>query len=116
MRQDREWSQQQGFEELREGLHLGPKSRAAYAAIDMGQRPPTPDEAAFLIAYFGKGPDDIPETADPVEPPDALIAALTAQTEAISALVTRLDRLIGWVGERSDDPLPRMLASPKGRG
>jgi hypothetical protein len=93
MRKERNWSQQRAFEALREGLGFGPKSRASYAAIDMGKRPPTMGESAFLVSYFGKSPDDLPEVPEPTEPVDALVAALTAQTEAISALVTRLDSL-----------------------
>jgi len=93
MRQDREWSQQQGFEALREGLHLGPKSRASYIAIDMGHRQPTVAEQAFLVSYFGKSPDDLPISPDPNEESLDLIKALSAQTEAINRLVDRLESL-----------------------
>jgi hypothetical protein len=93
MRRDLGWSQQQAFEALREGLHLGPKSRASYIAIDMGKRLPTVGEQEFLIRYFGKSPDDFPDDLGDAEPADLLVDALRGQTDAISALVGRLDRL-----------------------
>jgi transcriptional regulator with XRE-family HTH domain len=93
MRQERGWSQQRAFEELRVGLHLGPKSRASYRAIDIGERLPTPAEQEFFVKYFRKSPDDFPEAVEPTEPADALVEALRSQTEAISALVSGLDVL-----------------------
>jgi hypothetical protein len=97
MRRDRDWSQTQAFEALREGLRLGPKSRASYIKIDMGARVPTLDEGEFLIRFFGRNPDDIPEDDESVDP---LVAALQAQTEAILGLAEEL-RLA-----RTNDPLP----------
>ena len=38
-RRAKDWSQQRGFEQLREGLRLGPKSRASYVALEHGQEP-----------------------------------------------------------------------------
>ena len=93
MRRDRDWSQQQGFEALREGLHFGPKSRASYSAIDMGKRAPTPTEQEFLVRYFGKSPDDVPEAEEPTERPDALVEALTRQAAATERLVGLLEPL-----------------------
>jgi hypothetical protein len=90
MRRDRDWSQQQAFEALRDGLHFGPKSRASYTAIDMGRRPPTPGEQAFLVKYFGKSPDDAPDRPEATETTDPLVCALMRQTEAIEALVAEL--------------------------
>jgi hypothetical protein len=105
MRQDRDWSQTQAFEALHEGLKFGPKSRASYIALDAGHRPPKPDEQTFLVSYFGKSPDDVPEPVEPTEPPDALVAALTAQTDAINALVARLDTFVGPLGDMVADLL-----------
>ena len=95
MRKDRDWSQQQGFEALREGLGFGPKSRASYVAIDMGKRPPTTDEAKFLVRYFGKSPDDIPDAIPEAEPNAALVTALQAQVKALESIIEemRLQRI-----------------------
>lgn len=68
MRKERDWSQSQAFEALREGLRFGPRSRASYRAIDMGTRPPTPSEADFLVRYFGSSPDDIHDVPEPNDP------------------------------------------------
>lgn len=103
MRQDRDWSQTQAFEALREGLQFGPKSRASYIALDMGHRPPRPDEQEYLVGYFGKSPDDLPAPVEPTEPADALVAAIHAQTEAINALVARLDIFVGPLGDTLED-------------
>lgn len=90
MRQVRDWSQTQAFEALRDGLDLGPRSRAAYIKLDMGERPPRPREQQFLIEYFGSGPDDIPTIGADKDP---LVEAINGQTEAINALVAELR---GW--------------------
>jgi hypothetical protein len=115
MRQDRGWSQQQAFEALHEGLGFGPRSRASYVAIDMGKRPPTPTEAEFLVSYFGKSPDDLPEPIEPTEPADALVVALAAQTEAINALVARLDTFVGPLGDVVADLLRDRVRVASGR-
>lgn len=115
MRKDRGWSQQQGFEALRDGLHLGPKSRASYVAVDMGKRKPTSEEARFLVSFFGQSPEDIPDNQDPIETPDAIAAVLTAvsslieemrltriqQNESTEALLTALGAFVS--GRDSDD-------------
>lgn len=88
MRQTHDWSQTQAFENLRAGLKLGPKSRASYIRLDMGERPPRPGEAQFLVEYFGRSPDEIP--AIPGEDRDPLVAALERQTEQLEALVAEL--------------------------
>jgi hypothetical protein len=105
MREDRGWSQQRAFEELRFGLQFGPKSRASYRALDIGTRIPTIAEQEFIVGFFGKSPDDLPDLIEPTEPADALVAALTAQTEAINALVERLDSFVGPLGEVVADML-----------
>jgi hypothetical protein len=89
MRKEREWSQQQGFEALRDGLHFGPKSRASYIAIDMGHRPPTAGEQDFLIRYFGKSPDDVAELGDPEEV-DPVVAAIDRQTAMLKSVLDAL--------------------------
>jgi 5'-deoxynucleotidase YfbR-like HD superfamily hydrolase len=92
MREDRGWSQQRAFEELRFGLQFGPKSRASYRALDIGTRIPTILEQEFFVSYFGKSPDDLPDLVEPTEPADALVAALTRQAAAIEALVGELQK------------------------
>jgi hypothetical protein len=116
MRQERGWSQQHAFEELRVGLHLGPKSRASYRALDVGERLPTPSEQEFFVKYFRKSPDDFPEAVEPTEPADALVEALRSQTEAISdlaitpggliILVVVLGSAIWWVRGRTAPESP----------
>lgn len=86
MRKDRDWSQTKAFEELRDGLHFGPKSRSAYIALDMGRRVPTTDEQKFLVSYFGKSPDDIPEPPAPADPTGELASALLALTAELTAM------------------------------
>jgi transcriptional regulator with XRE-family HTH domain len=93
MRKELGWSQTKAFEALREGLKLGPKSRASYTALESGKRQPRVGEQEFFIRYFGKSPDDLPDDPGDTEPADLLIAALHGQTAAITALVGRLDRL-----------------------
>jgi len=87
-------SQTGAFELLGSRLGLGPKSRAAYVAIDLGLRQPTDAEAVILADWLGGYPSDDMETggagatADPAV--SSLILALAAQTEAITALVGEL--------------------------
>lgn len=76
MRLERGWSQTQAFEHLRESLGLGPKSRSAYVDLESGRRTPSPERAAILVRYFGKSPDDEPETA-PLGDPATLAQALS---------------------------------------
>lgn len=87
-RKARDWSQTRAFEELREGLGFGPKSRASYVAIDSGKREPTRDEAAFLADYFGETPttEDEAPTAQPTDEP-GLVAAIREQTQVQRDLV-----------------------------
>lgn len=86
MRQARDWSQTQAFEALRDGLGLGPKSRASYIRLDMGDRAPRPREMQFLVDYFGQGPDERPT----VEERDPLVLAVEEQTRAIHELIAEL--------------------------
>jgi hypothetical protein len=88
MRRERDWNQTQAFEALGPGLGLGLKSRASYLALDAGSRSPRPQEAEFLVKFFGREPDDMP----PAEPaPDPIMAALAEQTAAIKTLVAAMD-------------------------
>lgn len=57
-RQERDWSATQAFEALREGLRLGPKSRAAYLRFETGDRVPDKAEQDFFVTFFGSGPND----------------------------------------------------------
>lgn len=90
-RQRRDWSQSQAFEQLREGLGLGVRSRASYVALDMGDRQPHPEEVAFLETFFGASPSDEPEPIAAL-PADlsAVVAALDRQTAVIADLVAVL--------------------------
>lgn len=92
MRRTRDWSQQQAFEELRDGLGLGPKSRASYIKMDMGPRPPNVRQQEYLVAYFGQTPDD-PVVAVTGES-DQLVAAIRALVEEL-----RLQRTTAQVEE-----------------
>lgn len=102
------WSQQHAFERLRDGLHLGPKSRASYVKIDEGGRQPTEDEAAYLASVFGWPEDEAaepPAQADAIltavnalvqelrEERAALLAALSEQGRVIAVLLARLQGL-----------------------
>lgn len=102
MRRELDWSQQQAFETLRDGLQLGPKSRASYVAIDMGKRQPTVGEQQFLVRYFGKSPDDFPDIQEPAEQADPLVAALRGQTAAISALVDQIGAAFAIIAAGGD--------------
>jgi transcriptional regulator with XRE-family HTH domain len=103
MRKDRGLSQTQAFEALREDLNLGPRSRASYRAIDMGDRPPTPREAEVLVRYFGSSPDDLPEITEDTETPASLVDAIKVQTGALLALVEELR--LARVGSSDDAEL-----------
>lgn len=96
-RRKRNWSQQQAFQELREGLRLSPASRASYVALDMGDRQPRPAEAAFLTEFFDASPD---AEADPEEamqylPPEvqAMVAGLDSNRQFQVELLERLEAL-----------------------
>lgn len=78
MRRDRDLSQTQAFELVYEALHLSPKSRASYIAIDMGDRQPEEAEAAVLAEEFG-WPEETDEADQPADLA-ALVVALTALT------------------------------------
>jgi hypothetical protein len=105
-RKDRDWSAVQAWENLHGLLGLSPKSVAVYKAIESGTRAVSADEAEALRDYFGAGPETRPE---PVEP---MVAALTAQTEAIVALVGELRSARMQEGERNAeiDAMMRRLA------
>ncbi len=88
-RRSRDWSQSQAFEALRAVLGLGPRSRASYLALDMGDREPRAGEQAALVAFFGAEPSDHIEPV--AEPTNIDLAA------AITALVGELGE---WRRER----------------
>lgn len=102
MRKERGLSQTQAFEALRVDLNLGPRSRASYRAIDMGERPPTPREAEVLVRYFGSSPDDVPDIPEDADVPASLVDALKDQTQALRALVEELR--LSRQGMPLDDP------------
>lgn len=82
-------SQQRAFELLGAALGFGPKSRAAYVALDLGTRPPTEAEKTVLAEWLGSYPDDEPASAgtdrgDTSAVPAALLA------DAIRELVAEL--------------------------
>lgn len=102
-RRERDWSQQQAFEALHEGLGLGPRSRASYVALDMGDRQPKPHEAAFLGSYFGAEPSN--EDAPPEPTPDlatallALVEELGEMRKERQALATKVEELSAAVDQ-----------------
>lgn len=83
------WSQTRGFEAVREGMGLSEKSRAAYIAVDMGDRQPTAKEEAALIAVYGI-PEEPQDALEATETPDGLVEAIRAQTAAMLALVEEI--------------------------
>ena len=125
MREDRDWSASRAFEDLHSGLGLGPKSRASYVALEKGPRAPSPEQQDFLVRYYGKSPDDLPDIVEQAEPKDELIEALRAQTDAIHALAEAIanDRTerAEWgtgllAGLRDLAEAARATARPGGRG
>lgn len=105
-RRKRGWSQQQAFEELHRGLRLGPKSRASYSAIDMGDREPKPHEQRFLTQFFESGPDDPyePEPAlDSDWPPEVQEILRLTNSPRIGELIDALNRLARAI-EQGDQP------------
>ena len=82
-------------------LGFGPKSRAAYVALDLGSRPPTEAEQKVLVEWLGAYPDDEPTTAgtggDTLTVPAAYLERIDALVGSVSDLVaevraTRLER------------------------
>lgn len=104
-------SQQRAFEMLGASLGFGPKSRAAYIALDMGQRPPTEAESKVLAEWLGGYPEE-PSTAGsdigrhtPFDP--------AAYLERIDALVGSVSELVAEVRaarQERDDLLERVGA------
>jgi len=68
-------------------------AHSTYAEYEAGTKVPSKNHLPLLERFWG--PSDAYETPGATETPDALVAALTAQTEAIAALVEelRLSRL-----------------------
>ena len=88
-------SQQRAFEMLGPALGFGPKSRAAYIALDMGQRPPTEAESKVLAEWLGAYPEE-PHTAGsdtgdtPPFDPAAYLTRMDALAVALTDLVVEL--------------------------
>ena len=78
-------SQTGAFEVLGSRLGLGPKSRAAYVAIDLGLREPTESEQRVLAEWLGGYPADLEASGSGPHSPDA-----SAYLERIDALVEQL--------------------------
>ena len=76
-------SQTGGFEVLGKRLGLGPKSRAAYVAIDLGLRQPTDAEAAILADWLGGYPSD-----------DMAAPGAAPQPPGVAAYLSRIDSLV----------------------
>lgn len=85
IRRERGWSVVQLFEDVRDDLHLGPKSRSAFHSRLHGFQPRDDDEAAILIARYGEpGPDLTPEP-EPEPAPDfaAVLLKFSGELEAM---------------------------------
>lgn len=115
-REVRGWSQVKAHEELHERLGLSPKSRASYIAMERG-RLPDPDQQRAIIEYYGSGPleADYQEPLEATETADTLVAAIHAQTEAINALVARLDVFVGPLGDVVADLLREQIRAATDR-
>ena len=85
VRRERNWSATRGFEAVREGLGLSPKSRAAYLPFESGERTPTPKEEAVLAAVYGWPPESPTEALDATETPDSVLAAVSLLLDEIRA-------------------------------
>lgn len=92
------WSQTRGFEAVREGMGLSEKSRAAYIAIDMGDRQPTAAEETVLIAVYGIPEEPAQKEAGPALSGEAgyqsVVAAIDRQTAAIVAAIQGRDAVL----------------------
>lgn len=88
----RDLSVVEAFELVYERIGWSRKSRTAFAAIDSGERQPKDNEITVLGAEFGwpTGPAEDPPAPDQ----GALIAALQAQTAAITALADQVKALV----------------------
>lgn len=117
-------SQTGAFELLGARLGLGPKSRAAYVAIDMGEREPTEAESKVLAEWLGYYPEDHMaggSTGDTsqltpaayLERIDALVETVRVQNALLIRLLTGPDQgkvadLKQWAAEQLvTTPLPR---------
>lgn len=111
------WSQTRGFEAVREGLGLSPKSRSAYIPIDEGKRLPTPQEEKVLLTVYGVPPEGEPEPA-PASDLSELAASIRALAQAIQeeraerlewerGVLESVSSLVRWLGQRDDhEPSP----------
>lgn len=83
------WSRVILFEKVGAELGYGPKSRSALLPL-LVDKDPTDAQAAVLRRHFGEPAAEMQDPAGAKESGDPLIAALNAQTAAISALVAEL--------------------------
>jgi hypothetical protein len=107
-------SQTGAFELLGAKLGLGPKSRAAYVAIDMGEREPTEAESKVLVEWLGYYPEDNDAGTDgsdtTVSVPAAYLAridSLVAELQADRALIREL---LGMLRPLSQEDVARAAA------
>lgn len=108
VRRREDWSAQEMFEKAAADLGYSPKSRTAFLPY-LEDREPTAAAAAVLRRHFGDPPPDAAQPEPEPTPQDVLIAAMLAQTNAITALVEemRLHR------ERDQDAARAMLDAAK---
>lgn len=88
IRREKGWSATELFRQVRVKLALGENSRSTFVAGL--HRDPKPHWKSGLIELFGEPPKTAPEPTTATETPDLLVAALTAQTEALLDLVGEL--------------------------
>lgn len=91
-------SQQAAFELLGPRLGFGPKSRAAYVALDLGSRQPTEHESEVLAEWLGAYPEDIAAgegrdtSSSPADP--RLYQLLEDQSRAFNRLAAAIERMV----------------------
>lgn len=88
------------------GIRIG---TSAYAEYESGSKVPSRNHLPKLVEFWGPVPDD-----DAARDSD-LVAAINAQTAAISALVDRLDTFVGPLGEMVADLLRDEIRAAKDR-
>lgn len=89
-------SQTAAFKLLRGQLNLSENSRAAYVALDMGEREPREHEEKILAAWLGYWPEDPTDATSPPkgDTPGGLVAALEDQTKALNRLADQVEALV----------------------
>lgn len=86
-------------------------AKSVYAQYEAGSKPLSREHLPLLEGYWGTFVDPLETT----ETPDDLVIALRDQTEAISALVVRLDTFVGPLGEMMADLLKKETRAAKAR-